>query len=346
MYNNYPEMAFLRNIGILMTYKCQVTCPHCIIEAGPHRKEELTLKNAYHWIKEISNYRNGFIKVLALTGGEPFINLDKLIKISSFAESHNLFVSAVTNAFWASTKEKGVEILKKVPAIKMISISTDIYHLHSIPFERVKNAIFAARECKLLYTVSICTEDENDESYKLILDKLNEFEEKDNIRTALLFKAGRALKKIKKFRFQIADEPPVSACSAGSSPIIFPDGKVFACIGPIVDLKYSHPLLLGDLNIDSLEVIFNKAELNPILHSIRVWGPKKIISIIKKTSFKKYLPDYYIKDSVCNACYSIMSNSNLINFLNRLAEENKFKKKVAYARIYYLHEEQMIKNLI
>jgi len=35
------ETAFCENIGFLMTYRCQVACPHCIIRAGPHRTEEI-----------------------------------------------------------------------------------------------------------------------------------------------------------------------------------------------------------------------------------------------------------------------------------------------------------------
>ncbi|HDQ05209.1 MAG TPA: radical SAM protein [Candidatus Bathyarchaeota archaeon] len=86
MSENLPEMPYLRNIGMVVTYKCQVACPHCIIEAGPHRKEEVKLDDASKWIEQIANYRNGYIKVLSLTGGEPFYDLNKLAALSSFGE--------------------------------------------------------------------------------------------------------------------------------------------------------------------------------------------------------------------------------------------------------------------
>lgn len=335
------EMPFLRNIGFIMTYKCQVACPHCIIEAGPHRKEEMLLSDAFNWIRQIANYRNGYIKVLSLTGGEPFYNIDNLKKISTFGENCGLLISVVTNAFWASTQEEAVRILRELPAIKMLAISTDVYHQESIPFERVKNAILAAKECDIPYNIHVCTEYEDDKEYKEILKRLQEITETDTINTAITFPAGRALKKVSGLKYRTSEEPPISACSAGSSPIVFPDGRVIACIGPVIDLPSSHPLILGNLRKNSLHEILDNAELNPILHAIRIWGPQKLISIIKEAGLNQYLPERYIKDSVCNACYNLMSNSKIVEFLTQLAKDFEFKRKVAYARVYYLKETKM-----
>lgn len=335
------EMPFLRNIGFIMTYKCQVACPHCIIEAGPHRKEEMSVDDALNWIRQIAGYRNGYIKVLSLTGGEPFYNIDKLKRIAAFGETCGLLVSVVTNAFWAFTQQEAVRIIRELPSIKMLAISADSYHQETIPFERVKNAILAAQECNIPYNIAVCTENEDDDEHKKLLNKLLEITEMDTINVAVTFPAGRALKKLGILKHKTTEDPPISACSAGSSPIVFPDGKVIACIGPVIDLPSSHPLVLGNLRKNSLNEILDNAELNPILHAIRIWGPKKLISIIKDAGLGRYLPERYIKDSVCNACYQLMSNSKIVEFLARLAENLEFRRNIAYARVYYLKETMM-----
>ena len=335
------EMPFLRNIGLVVTYKCQVACPHCIIEAGPHRKEEMSLDDSLNWIQQIGIYRNGYIKVLSLTGGEPFYDLEKLERLVILGKENDLIVSVVTNAFWASTLKEAIKILQKLSAIKMIAISADAYHQSTIPFERVKNAIFAAKECDIPYNLHVCTDNESNEEYKEILNKLLELTDIDTINTAVTFPAGRALKRIGLMKYHTTEDPPISACSAGSSPIIFPDGRVIACIGPVIDLPSSHPLVLGNLRENSLQEILDRAELNSILHAIRIWGPRKLISIIKETGLSSYLPERYIKDSVCNACYHLMSSEKIVEFLSQLAENSEFKQKVAYARVYYLKEPQM-----
>jgi len=335
------EMPFLRNIGLVMTYRCQVACPHCILEAGPERKEEILLSDAVNWIQQIANYRHGYIKGISLTGGEPFYNIEKLKNIAAFAEKSDLLVSAITNAFWATTKEEAIRVLRELKEIEILAFSTDVYHQESIPFERVKNAILAAKECNIPYNIAVCTENENDTVYKEILCKLEEITEKDNIKTSITFPVGRALKKLGTFKYKTSEIPPVSACTACSSPIIFPDGRVIACIGPLIDLSTSHPLVLGNLRINTLNEILDNAESNPILQTIRIWGPRKLVSLIKEAGLHQYLPQRYIEESVCDACYNLMSNSKIIEFLNQLANDYEFKRKIAYARLYYLKETKM-----
>lgn len=339
------EMPFLRNIGLLITYKCQVMCPHCILEAGPHRTEQTNLKDAFKWIRQVAEYRNGYIKVLSLTGGEPFYNIDNLKAISSFADQCGLMVSAVTNAFWASTPERAVNLLKELSAIKMLSISSDVYHQRNIPFERVQNAILAAKECNIPYTVAVCTDNYQDIEYKLLLEKLTAITSIDRILTAITFPVGRALKSSDILKYQTTKTPPISACSAGSSPIIFPDGRVIACIGPVIDLTSSHPLVLGNLQKEPLQSILDRAQKNPILHAIRIWGPQKLISMAEEAGFGQDLPQNYIEGSICHACYGLMSSEKLVVFLNQLAENYNFQRKVAYARLYYLEEFEMLQMM-
>ncbi len=344
MSENMPEMPYLRNIGLIVTYKCQVACPHCIIEAGPDRKEETRLDDAFNWINQIANYRNGFIKVLSLTGGEPFYDIKKLAALSSFGEEKGLIVSAVTNAFWASTPQKAVDVLESLPSIKMLAISADVYHQKNIPFERVKNAVNAAEKLDVPFQIGVCTENQNDNEYKSMVEELEQIVQADKIKTAIVFPVGRALN-IRDPKYVTSDEPPVSACSAGSAPIIFPNGNILGCIGPVIDIKSAHPLLLGNLHEMSLEEILDKSEINTIYHAIRIWGPKKLISMANDAGLAKHLSSKYIKDSVCHACYSLMANKEIRRFLQSLSHEPEFRRKVAYARLYYLREKQMFELL-
>jgi len=336
------EMPFLRNVGLVVTYRCQVACPHCIIEAGPHRKEEVRTDDALGWIHQLAKYREGYVKVLSLTGGEPFYNLTLLKRLAEYGRNCGLFVSAVTNAFWATTPEAALKVIRDFSEIGMFAFSTDVYHQISIPFERVKNAILAARECGIPYNIAVCTENEHQEEFKAILDNLRQITEDETIVTTVTFPAGRALRKIGTLRHQLTSEAPVAACTAGSSPIIFPDGRVIACIGPVIDLRSTHPLVLGSLRESSLEEIFDRAETNAILHAIRIWGPKKLIAMIEEAGLGRNLPEKYIRNSVCNACYSLMENEEIVQFLEVLANDSNLIEKVAYARLYYLNEKRML----
>lgn len=336
-----PEMPFLGNIGLLLTFKCQVTCPHCIIQAGPHRTEEMNLDDALNWVAQAAQYRGDHVRVLSLTGGEPFYNLENLQRISDYAATHGMYVSAVTNAYWASSVEEAVRVLRQLPTLKMISVSADTYHQVYIPFDRVKNTVAAAQECGRLCTVAVCTENEEDPGYQQILEDVYEVIPPEYVFTSLTFAAGRALKRLDSSRYPLTTEVPISACAAANSPIILPDGRVIACIGPVVDLQSTHPLVLGNLKERELSDILDEAELNPILHAIRVWGPRKLIQLASEAGLSEHLPTQYITNSMCNACYSLMSDPNIVEFLTRLADDSAFARRVAYARIYYLGETRM-----
>lgn len=345
MENRPTDIPFLSNIGLMLTYKCSVACPHCIVEAGPHRKEMMLLEDSFTWTLEASAYRDQHIKGLALTGGEPFFDMDNLKSISGHGRKLGFVISVVTNAFWASTREQALKVLSQMPDIQMISLSTDAYHLKSIPFANIKNGIWAARQLGIMYNIAVCTDSEDDEQYKRVIQALSQITDKDTIRTAITFPVGRAEKHINSFNYRMSSEPTVAACTMASSPVIFPDGKVMACIGPVMKLSSSHPLVLGNLHQESLPEILDRAESNPILHAIRVWGPYKIVSLLQEQGLGYLIPKLYIADSTCDVCYKLFTDSKVLDFLRAFSEDEEFKKKIAYARMYYLNENRMAEIL-
>lgn len=341
MDTNSPELAFLSNIGFMLTYKCTIACPHCIVEAGPHRKEEMRLDHALAWIGQTRTYRDGHIQGLALTGGEPFYNLANLAQISAYGQALGLIVSVVTNACWATSPDTALSVLANLPAIQMMSVSTDVYHQKSIPFDYIKNAVWAAKELGRLYNIAVCTDNEEDPAYQRILRDLDAIGEADNLRVSITFPVGRAQKQARHFHYRVDPEPTVSACSMASSPVVFPDGKVIACIGPLLTLPATHPMFLGNLHEESLSEILDRAEMNPILHAVRVWGPHKLVSLLKQHGFDTLLPKDYICNCICDVCYKLLSDARIVEALVNILQDEQLRQVLAYARVYYLNETTM-----
>jgi MoaA/NifB/PqqE/SkfB family radical SAM enzyme len=343
--NQTDELPFLTNVGLLLTYKCTVACPHCIVKAGPHRKEEMLLEQTFNWLDQIKKYRDGHICGISLTGGEPFYNLDHLIQIANYANNLGLIVSVVSNAFWASTRERALEVLGKCSSIQMISISSDIPHQKLIPFSNVKNAVWAAKKLGKLYSVAVCTENEDSPEFKELMDNILEIADAENVNTSLILPVGRAIEEMHHDHFSYSTEPSIAACSMASFPIIFPNGNVIACIGPPITLPESNPLFLGNLNKESLAAIFERAEHNYVLHAIRVLGPRMLVSLLKDNGFENLLPGRYVKNATCDVCYQLLSNKQIGEVLNQLIEsDSEFRMKVEYGRQYYLNECEMIRG--
>jgi organic radical activating enzyme len=336
---------FLQNIGLMLTYKCQVSCPHCIVECSPHRTEEMAESDALDWIRQIAHYRNGYIKVLSLTGGEPLFDIERFRRIAEYAANQGLLTAAVTNAYWATSHERAVEVLRSIPPIAALSISTDSYHQKQIPIQRVFHAIAAARECSIPCSVAICTESQDDPAYKSLLGQLEATIGAENITTVTTLLAGRALVTIQASVYETSPEPAPYCCVPAAAPVIFPDGRVIACIGPLITLKTEHPLVLGDARKTPLEEIFDQAEVNPVLHALRVWGPSKLVELARAAGLNAKLPSAFVEGNVCDACYRLFSRPELAAFLSSLASDAEFARVTAYARMYYLKEDEMADRL-
>lgn len=341
------ELPFLTNYGFMLTYKCTIACPHCIVKAGPHRTEEMTAEDAYDWLDQIKafsdsrNIRPG----ISLTGGEPFYNRELLGKVARYAGQTGFLVSVVSNAYWASTREEALETVRSMEAVGYFSISTDRYHQEFIPLDHIRNAVFACKKLGKEYNIAVATVSEEDPSYLALIDLLLEFTERDRIETALLVTVGRAATAVDTESLGYAAEPCKAACSMASFPVIFPDGRVIACIGPPIVLPDFNPLHLGNLKKNSLDEILNQAEKNTILHAIRTFGPSSLVEQLKEKGYGELLPDSFQTDSICDICNQLFTSRKICFALEEVASDEFFSKKVAYGRYYYLQEPQMLEAL-
>jgi hypothetical protein len=157
-----------------------------------------------------------------------------------------------------------------------------------------------------------------------------------------VFPVGRALEMKDQLQFTFNKEPPKEACQAASSPCLFPDGRVFGCIGPLLELGNDHPLFLGNARNTPLHEIFDHAEGNVILHALRLWGPYRLFTMLRKAGFGAHLPKAFVEGSTCNACYALMADPRLRHALTDLAQSSDFQRQVSYGRLHYLDEAGML----
>jgi len=182
-----------------------------------------------------------------------------------------------------------------------------------------------------------------DPGYQEIMWILLQLAHKDTIDTVITHAVGRAAN-ITTPDYRRDIDPPVSACTATGSPIIFPNGRVIACIGPLINLSSDHQLVLGNLREESLEDILNRAQRNPILHAIRIWGPHRLLELLERKTGTKLL-DQFVENNICDICYRLFSNRKLKALIESLAEGGEFVQMIAYARAFYLKEYEMLEQI-
>jgi len=137
--------------GMLLTYKCNSRCKHCIYACSPGWKADwISEQDAEQILKQLATSLGGRYadpdlvgvnRGVHFTGGEPFLNYGLLLKVTRMAQALDIPSSFVeTNCFWCTddegTRAKLTQL--KEAGLKGILISANPFLLEWVPFERTE----------------------------------------------------------------------------------------------------------------------------------------------------------------------------------------------------------------
>ena len=145
--------------GIILSYKCTSECKHCMYACSPRWKPDWISENDLQIIltqlsesiqpSPLGRNRIGVNYGLHLTGGEPSLNFELLVKAIEIAEELRIPSTFVeTNSFWCIHDEGVREKFKRLrdAGLDGLLISVNPFILDQVPFERTRRAIRIGRE--------------------------------------------------------------------------------------------------------------------------------------------------------------------------------------------------------
>jgi len=147
-----PVLAWIE-----LTRKCNLSCPHCYIDAGKARAAEMSTSR---WLELIDEMAAVGVWAIAFTGGEPTLH-PGFAEIVCHARSRDLLVGIATHGMFLSE-----ELLGSLPREGVI-ISVSIDDLHtgprekSFPAEQARAAILRAQRHGFLTNVMTNTHRRN-----------------------------------------------------------------------------------------------------------------------------------------------------------------------------------------
>lgn len=126
------KQRFWFNVSI--TNACNFSCKHCLIGAvnkGEYMNEALLGKIMS------SIYSLGF-KYVGYTGGEPFLDFDKLMKSLDIANQYKFkHLAIISNGWWGKDANIYVPLLKS--KVSGLTISYDVHHAKFLPIDILEN---------------------------------------------------------------------------------------------------------------------------------------------------------------------------------------------------------------
>ncbi len=134
--------------GLMLSYRCQCGCRHCVYACGPRWKEWMSKDQLEALLKGISKtWQNP--RGLHLAGGEAFLNFPLLLYGVEKCQELGLPIEYVeTNAGWCVSEEEGRQrfSLLKEAGLRRVLISVSPFHAETIPLKRTLAAIKIAEE--------------------------------------------------------------------------------------------------------------------------------------------------------------------------------------------------------
>lgn len=298
-------------LGLMYTYKCTGRCDICMLNCSPERKEKMPFEDAERLIYEAKECG---LRIIAITGGEPFLYYHEIVKLVRLANSQDIPTSITTNCYWADSYEKTQQYLTTLQEAGTMSmkISLDDFHNKYVPFENIKNVMKVSKAIGLRVTVG-CTITKNSMKLKGVLQSFGEEVTDIALYEHKCYPLGRAKEKIDKDEIYYSNNIK-NVCQEKGLIFVLPNGEVYPC-GSVCGFISNR--LVGSIYESSLKELINEAVNNKHNIFIRKFGVKPYIEEIKKDCISIKIEKEFV--DTCHACYEIFSKER-IETLNKILE--------------------------
>jgi MoaA/NifB/PqqE/SkfB family radical SAM enzyme len=326
----YRQYAAMRtDVGLVMTEQCPVGCRHCLASCTMQASDLPALETHLAWITKVS--RVDRCKSITITGGEPFVYFQRLLKVVGSCRTHGLSTTVFTSAYWATSDEIAALRLQQLARAGLtgITVSSDEYHQESIPLANVARVLRASKERGIAPRVSLTYLPRGRSATQVKRDLRRELGqhalEGVQVEGGKIVKAGRACELV--FSGTLPSQQPKLVCNA-LGPVIQRDGTVASCCR--APLPGTSPLIIGDLRAEGFEPIYQRFLSHPIIPFIQTWGLIEMLERLIDEGLAAELAGYRNahEEQICQLCQAILSEQAHVSFFAKLFQDPEVRRRL------------------
>ncbi|MCC6021074.1 MAG: radical SAM protein [Thermoproteaceae archaeon] len=284
-------------LGLLYTYKCNFSCSHCSIGAGPHHSEVLPTEYIEKVIREASEIAT--IQVIAITGREPTLLPKHLELAIKTAHDYGFTVRLITNAWWAGTLERARASVRKWASLGLeeLNVSYDDFHAEFLSMcggeNNVLNAVKAALEEGLRVAIAVTKTLSSRITGEYVRERLSDLSGDVLIIEDFISPTSRASVLYDKASMRA---PLVGGCAyAGAEISVHPNGDVAFCCGHIIaDPASGWFTRVGNIKREHLWDVVDRIRRNALIWYLRLLGPHALVRKFNEGEGVKHM---------CHACH-------------------------------------------
>ncbi|MCR5608183.1 MAG: SPASM domain-containing protein [Lachnospiraceae bacterium] len=300
------------------TNKCNARCAICYQSAGSENNNHIDINKAKKCIEEAITL-DTLNPRFHLAGGEAFLYMDDCIDLFSTAKKAGYkTISATTNAFWCTDKEKAKNFcnILKDNGMTYIEISWDNWHKDFIKPKAIENCIMACYENEITTNLRILTTKSHS-----MEEALNRLDEKvipyiGQITSSPVFAVGRATEVIPGEDFYLQRGGLGTPCYSSLNLTINAHGEVYPCCAGFDQCRdYS----LGSIYDESIIDIVKRTNNDPIIRRLVFLTPSAFLPILKEKGVAIEEKCY----NNCQLCSRIFSKKENIDIIKEHFEKRK-----------------------
>lgn len=323
-----------RELGIMYSRRCNISCRHCGIESSPEVTDCMGMVAARRIIVEAAAIP-GFAK-MTFTGGEPLLYPRQHLELVRLCTDLGLDSRIVTNGFWARNAAHGRRLLNRLRDVGLgeLNFSADRFHLEFMPADVTTRALELAREASFVRIVSFVTNDVSKppldqfaELYGVDRSTLRDLRDEAGaagqprleldpiyIYSGGLIGLGRAAREAHELHvFAESYFPDALACGeVVNKPVVYPDGSFQACCCAGGKIK---AFTIGNAFEHSIATLYAMMESRSGFSFINSHGPKALYRLLKA---ERAVPARVGFPSVCDMCVHTFESADAPT-LDRLA---------------------------
>jgi hypothetical protein len=325
-----------------LTLACPLTCAHCIVDAGPDKgKTTMPLEVARHYASQMPELYEHGIRIIGLTGGEPFLAREQLRILSNASSAVGMKTGVVTAAHWATSEEAARKVVESFPGIDIWDMSVDSFHEEFIGVDRVKTAYQAVKGNGRRPVVRFTYQDPPTPVDRRLLDFIHTFAEEKDIFSQTVRSVGRA-----------SELPifPAGGRTNFAKPcwtkglVIRYDGSMAPCCISLVEER-KHPFQLGDARSRPLAEIHDEYMSHPLLQLIRSIGFGEVMDWLREAGIDD--PSLNLAgEDVCDLCPRIMTNPGWAQYLADRAAKPANRLRIAVLTSRVFGEQTMLQRTV
>jgi len=310
----------VRHLAMMITRRCNMSCGHCSVESGPHIVDEPDEAQLLDWLRQAAA---AGVQSVQLTGGEPMLRERLVLRLLRECRRLGLFASMTTNGFWGQTYREARRrlIALRRAGLGALTVSYDRYHAKFQDHQSPLNISRAAEDIQFLINVSVVRLADDRELVQIV----SPFEKFQS--TRLRFYDVQQVGRARNIELDSLRDESEGFCNACSFPAITDDGRLTACNGPSYFAGQASPLNVGSLRNTPLRTLLERHREDPILDTIRTFGPSGLRDELKQMPEFETFPFRKNYHGLCDLCHHITSDRKAVEALTVRLSRSEFEAK-------------------